>query len=1108
MVQGGNVSTINQHHSGSGDNVQHKLDIVIQALVPSHLRKAIDLVLADVRRKDIATAKLRFETLKATEYGNSEVSDLLEVIALYGEFVEPEATHDALNAVTRVAAATQDAIVKDHCIAALLKFTRNTESEESAKSLYYDTPNPGPYSREAFYRYYATQEDLLAASKQLILSEGELTGIVDGAHRLDATEISTPASFRLHSLYPSGNSRVLLLTNKALHLNPLVKERQYWLTDPQLKKSIAELVEEVAELIEQSEGNDPRLFDIAGPTLHYFQTSLPTRLLDVCAKYVDRMEISYPEVAARIRSTQGDHSGLPESLQSMMAAHGGNEARSAWCQAFLTSDAVELIDAVFFTRLARPVELESWLSGEAHIHDAGDIDAALVLLLARSQLIVHTKDPAERYELESRVDEFIKQFGQRVQQELSAWIVVEVAESLFEAEIPHKALALTTAMLPEGELWPSPFVLLHLRCLLETQQYQSFDTVLERIPDDERSLSLLNFLSRKEEALGNAERALELSDQMILAAPHNLNCWLRGCELRERYRGLEEQRRFHEEIPDGLLKDYSHESMVAMRFLTSAGNFKRAEPRLVRWFMEDPSGRAIMLVNFHFGHAWRRQAGFDVSRVIPGYLEGVEFEQDDVLQMRLIVEDGEAKGQHVLVRETQLANLLASLEIGQTAQLGVVKYKLLSRLPPYVACIRLASKLRHLQNDGSDVFAILQMPEDPAEFASFLEQRLGLNRPRRAVGVDDEIPLFILAHAQQGDNPIKAALNAWSNSSIPKSLMVNEGIAEPCEVVLDSYSIAYLAMTNLVDGLLEEGFTFVLPAETKVILQRWVDDVTHEDFMMMGVNGAGRLFRTTASDVQVRDGHTLLGMKRILDTAVVKHPVVHDTALELYSIKDGIDSTVYLAMQLSAANDIPWFCLDFPFAGLHHSKGWKIANVNSILLRVTDTPEFDFEERRHGLLLFALKTLPRPLMVTEMRGLAGNPNPLSSFILSKIFENHGRQIFTDSNRCWLLLELLVSHVVRTHFRLATPEVLSPAYTPWCKYEEHVFNHGLRLFVFKRGENTAEFWLAVALRAFLQIVGVDEKLSRYAVALFADFAVGHFLDVESIIHHYNSLPGAE
>lgn len=817
------------------------------------------------------------------------------------------------------------------------------------------------------------------------------------------------------------------------------------------------------------------------------------------------MAASHPDVVARIRSVRGDHSALSDQMRALIDAQNSDEARTAWCLGFLASAAVELQDAVFFTRLAKRSELERWLSQEIHIQGANDIECAVVLLFARSQLVALTKGMNERYQLSMRADEIVAEFGARIGDELVVWVVVELAESLFEAALPHKALALTTAMLPEGELWASPFVLLHLKCLLETEQYQSFDALLDRIPEGEQSLSLMHFRSMKEEKLGNPNRAIELSDRMVDAAPDNLHCWLRGCELRELFRDVEEQGRFHDALPDHLLDEYSHEAVVAMRFLTSTGNFKRAEARLVRWLMQDPSGRAVMLVNFHFSHAWRRQAGFEVSSALPGYLEGVEFEQDGQPQVRLIVEEGEATGQYALVRDTQLAQLLVSLEVGQSAELRMVSYTLRGRLPPYVACIRLASQLRHLQNDGSDVFAIIQLPEDPAQFASFLEQKLGADRGQRTAGLEGEIPLYIHMHALQPDNPIKAAMNAWSDSTIAKPQLVDEGTAHPKEIVLDAYSITYLAMTNVVDRLLDEGCVFVLPAETKVLLQRWVADVTHEDFLMMGVSGTGRLVRTTASDVQAREGHTLRGMQRILDEAVVQHPIIHDTSLELYSIKDGIDSTVYLAMQLSSANGLPWFCMDPAFAGLHCSKGHKLANVNSILLRAISTADFDFEERRHGLMLFAFGTMPRTLLEGDLMGLAKEPNPLSSFILYKIFQNHGLKIFADAKQRWLLLNVMLTHIISTFYRGDKPSVLAPDYTPWCRFDEHVFNHGLRLFMSNHEGKPAEFWMAVALKVGLQIVKLDRTLAQHVDNLFSNYARGHFMDVDAVVKHYRSLP---
>ncbi|MNJ29572.1 hypothetical protein D3C77_241440 [compost metagenome] len=1099
MEQGGVVSTTNQTHNGTGDNVQQKFLVQIQALAPANIAKAIALVLGSIRKKDIPAAKLQLEMLRATEHGNQEVASLLDVIALYGELVEPDRTNDAFNAVSRIAATAQDLIVTDLCIAALLKFSKKTDYQEAALTHYQSSPSPGPYSREAYYRDFAPQDALLAANKQLIVSEGELTGIVEGAIRLMAIDIATTAAKRLHELYPSYNARVLLTITKAHELNPVVSKTQYWLTDPKLRKSIDQLMEDVSALIELSEGNDVRLYSMAGPMLNYFQVAWPTRLLSVCAKYVDQMALSCPEVAARVRSTQGDHSALSEQARSFALTEGDSDARTIWCKAQLESDSVDLPDAVNFVRVATSAEIQRWLELDKPINGAGDLDSALIKLLAHLQLLGISSNYIERYKLGLQVDEFLARYSTQCN-ELSVSAVVELGQAMLIAVLPEKALALTTLLLPSGEVWPSPFILLHMRCLLEAEQSQSFDDLLKRIPEADNSLALMKYRSMKEEALGDSDLALALSDQMVSKAPDHLYSWLRGCELRDRFRDMDELRRFLDTIPEHLLDAYSLDAVLVMRFLIMAGNFKQAEPRLVKWFMDDPSGRARMLVNVHFECAQRRQAEFDVSGFLPGYLAGVEFEQDGRPQIRLIVEEGQATGQHVLPKDSQLAKLLVSLELGDSAPLGMINYKLLSRLPPYVACIRLASQIRHLQNDGSDVFAMFELPDDPTQLVPYLEQKLGteLARPEAP---RLEVPLYIHAHSLQSDDPIKSAYNAWSDSTVHKEPFLDSGVAEPTRVVLDAFSITYLAMTNLVDRMIDMGITFILPIETKGILQRWVAEVTHKDFLMMGIDAAGRLIRTTASDVQAREGHTLRGMQRILDESVAMHSVIHDTPLELVSIKDGIDLTVYLAMQLSLANQLPWFCMDATFAGLHQSTGYPIVNVNRALIQALDTPKFDFEAKRHGLFLYALGAVPRPLMRNEIKGLAGNPNAFSSFILYKILQKHGEHIFVDNGQQELLLDALLTHLICTFYKPPRSSALEPDYTPWCRYDQHVFNHALRLFITRRGENSAEFWLALALKVCMQIIDVDARLARYTLNTFSEFARGHFLDFDAIAGHF-------
>lgn len=1103
MEQGGVVSTINQSHSGSGDNVQQKILMQIQALAPANIAKAIALILGNIRKKDMLAAKSQLELLRVTEHLNQDVTSLLDVIALYGELVDPGQADDAFNAVLRIAGEARDPIVTDLCIAALLKFSKHTDYQKAALTHYQKTSAPGPYSLEAYYRDFAQHDVLLAASKKLIFSEGELTGIVEGAIRLAALDIAPTAAKTLHDRYPSYNASVLLTHAKAHELNPLVSKTQYWLTDPELRARIDQLMQDVSTLIELSEGNDARLYSMAGPMLNYFQGVWPERLLSVCAQYVDQMALACPELAARIRSTQGDHSALSEQARRFAMTEGDPEARIAWCKAQLEGESVDLLDAMNFTRVATSSDIQRWLELDRPIIGAVDLDSAWIKLLARTHLVgSSSSNYIERYKLGQQVDEFLAQYGDRLG-ELTVSVIVELGQALSLVELPEKTLAITSLLLPRGAVWPSPFITLHIQCLLEAEQSLSFDELLTRIAGADDSLALSSYRSLKEERLGNFEQALAFSDQMLSKAPHHLASWLRGGELRERYRDIGELRRYLDTVPEHLLDTYCQDAVLVTRLFMVAGDFKRAEPRLVKWFMDDPSSRAMMMVNVHFEFAQRRQAEFEVSGFLLGYLAGVEFEQDGRTQLRMIIEEGQATGQYVLTKESQLAKLLVTLELGESAQLGMINYKLISRLPPYAACVRLATQIRHLQNDGSDVFAIFELPGDPSQLVPYLEEKLGreLARPDAP---RLEVPLYIFAHSLQSDHPIKSAYIAWSDSTVHKEPFVDSGDEKPAQVVLDAFSITYLSMTNLVDRVLELGITFVLPAETKGMLERWVAEISHKDFMMMGLDAAGRLTRTTASDVQEREGHTLRGMQRILDESVAMRPVSHNTPIELVSIKDGIDRTVYLAMQLSLANQLPWFCMDATFARLHQSTGYPIVNVNSVLMQALDTAEFDFEAKRHGLLLFALGMTPRPLMRNELKGLALNPNGFSSFILYKILQKHGEHIFVDNAQQTLLLDVLLTHLGSTLYKPPRSFASEPDYTPWCRYDQHVFNHALRLFITRRGEHSAEYWLALALTVSLRVIEGDARLAKYTVLIFSAFASGHFLDFDAVSGHFQSL----
>ncbi|TPG77115.1 GapS6b family protein [Pseudomonas mandelii] len=1099
------MKSIEQHHSGSGDNVRDKIYIEIKSLAPSDLLIPMEMVFESLRKKDLATAKIQMAMLKAMAQKDAEAAALVEVISIYGELVEAEEQDTAWGTVSKIAASAKNDIVKDVCLAALLRLSRHTERETAAKEHYLAEPAPGPYAKEAFLRSYADATQLEAASRQFILSEGELTGIVEGALRLELADFAIRMARRLSDDHKSYNADVLQVLAGAFDLNRHLFSRHLWLNTPEVKQRLDDLTAQVIELLERSDGTDVRLYNMACPIFETYQGLAPPALFEVLKKNLQVFELIHPETAARFKAIAGDCTHLPEWQQDLWDAKESPQKRAAWCRQFLAANIHKVEDVIPFIHLATPVEIGEWLSKETLIGEASEMEVAFLKLVARAfRSAEEDDDLLQRNELAQQVELFVSDWGDKIS-DIAPERMFELAEKLFDAKLPHKSIGVTSQLIPDHALWPSPYVLMHSKCLLETQQYKTFDDVLARVAGADTSLTLMSFCSLRDERLGEIASAIKISDQMIVLAPEVPHCWYRGCYLRDRYRNESERQEFHQRIPDSLLQDYSRDVVAILYLLTKAGGFKRAELRWVQWFIEDPRARAVELVNFHFGLGIGGWNGFEVSLELEQCKAAVQFEQDASTMIRLIVDDHQPSNECTLNASSQLAQLLQRLPIGESANLGMTSYKVQERLPPYVACLRIALKLRHINNDGSDCFAMMKMPSDTEQIVPFLEEKLGLGvENKKQLSSIDNIPLFIRGHALYPDNAFKGALNCWTDVGIPKSWLFAEGDADPQAVVLDAYSIGYLAVTDLVQHLLNTGVSFILPAATNEALSRWFEEISSESFMMLGVTEGGRLFRTTASDLQARDGHILQALRLILDNASVVHPVLHDTVLEVYSIRDGIDSTVYDAMQLSFANDIPWLCMDGAFAALHHSTGYKTVNANALIARTMASSPFDFEHKRHGLLLYSLGTLPLPLTFSEIHHLAANPNALAGFILFKIIQNHGHQIFLKNDQSFFLLDMILTHLTSQFYSGKSHKAVRPGYTPWMTYTSHVFNHGMRLFLAAIDEGTAEYRMAAAMMYMGSSISFNTPLKNFVIGHYMGFAKGHFMDIEAIKENLQSL----
>lgn len=1100
------MTSVEQHHYGEGDNVAgNKIIQVVKSVAPADLVGPIEMVFESLRQKDKKKAKAEINLLKLVARQNLESLALLEVISIYAGLVEDQdQDQDQAWAITaRIISRTANPIIRDVCLAALLKLSVNTAREGEAVKLYLSEVAQGPNSVEAYLRYYADEARLqLEAANSNFPIEGVLTGAAEGAFRLNAVSLMLELTSRLNSLYGSYNSRVLLAVATGIALNPDLAKHHFWLNRAEVKEKVDKLRDMAISLLDES-GTDGRVHDLCCSILDIYQYE-SAELSEALKRHIRHLDATRSELVARCKALiGGGDAHLSQTQKDLQAAYKDPQRREAWCRQFLDASTHKAEEVDPFINLANPSELREWLGREQILAESSEIEEAYVRFAAGIFLRSGQKsNPSHRYELSEYVNLFITKWDGLLSTFATSGLF-KIAEKLFSLQLPHLALKLTKCVMPNHDLWPSPYVLSYLQFLQAARQNRTFEEFIARVKGADKSLMLLSLKSVQAERRSNIGLAIELSDLMIDLSPTEPYVWQRRCYLLFRYSTLEEQQLFHERIPDSLLQIPSADVKQILFFLAVAGSFKRAESLWVKWMIENPQVHAVDLVNFYFSLIIRKKEPIQYSPSVGGCLMAVQFCHESSTLVRLIVDDELEGSECTLKASSQAGQLLQKLSPGDSEDINMVTYQLEQRLPPYVACVQIASELRQIRNDGSDCFAMLKIPSDPGELIPFLEKKFAQGeQTHEEHQAQNAVSLYVRGHLLHPSDAFKASINCWTDQRIPKSALCNIGDVQPAAVVLDAYSIGYLAVTNCVRHLLNIGVSFILPEATREKLDAFLTEISDEKFMTLGLTDGGRLARTTASDIRERNAHVLENLRLILEKTVVVRLAMHDEELDIFSIKDGVDATVYAAMQLSVANKIPWFCMDEMFGGLHHAKGHPLVNTQALLLRAMADAPFDFEKRRHALVLFALDALPMPLTFQDLYRLADTLSTLAGFIIFKVIENHGRNIFAGEERAEILLQVIYTHLERMFGKEA--QAVIREFNPWMTFTSHVFNHGLNLYLSLNAAGSAEFRLAIAMHHMTKWSIDNPSFMNSLIGRFRSYARGHFMSFDEIVKELTSI----
>jgi len=1105
----GNTSVFLEH-AGPGDNIAgNKVINEYRKLAPESLHKTIDQILSDCRERKTDTAKVRIETIKSTGSLDINSETIINMLSVRLNIIDDVEKTKIYSSLILFLNQSTDPLPRDLCSATLIRLDAENNRISDARERYLQINQPFTYSEETFYELVANYDELKEAyeQKRISLGESELNGLVRGSFRTDKLDLALKITNRLNSIYPSFNSKVLLLTAKASMLfNRKMQGKSFWTLTLTLKTELIAIIQEVNSLIDESAGKDSRLFDIAAPCIQ-FTLGYDKKLTELCWKYVDEIEKKHPEVAAELHNINAkDPSKIEDTfLLNHAKAQHDEKYRSQIVQDIISKKSISSSDFVILRIFSSKKELSRWLHSGGIIYGQEDLEADFtniqtsLILLSTAQNKIKTNTDGIRINLEN----FIKTYQDNLEK-FNPYILIELTKSLLEhPELSPLVCDLIKPILPTSDYWLSPIVECYIEALLMSQQLVTLATVLTEIKTTEWDGFVWNAQAALFEQQGDYINAIESIEKALIIDSNSLFEWHTLIRL---YRKSKESNKrilsVFNRIPDSVLEK-EHQLATPLLFeMAMCGNFIRAEKLILSWFINAPDTCAIIMSDFHFNFITNNQDISPSADNIGHCIFGVRYKKDNLIFTKLLV-DLDPINHHCLINiHSPIGEILLTMDLNEIKQQGMHSIELLERIPPYVAAFQISLELRQIQNDGSDPFNAFTLPENPDEIGDFFKQMLySNNEGKNNIIENPDIPFIFKGHYFHPNNPVKAALEQISTPNSKKSFL-NSGEGSISEAVLDVYAIAYLAMTGLAFGLTDSPITFVISEETKYAINQWLEDININRLGYLGITGDGRLSLQTAEDFEQSTKHIQEALHLIISKTKIVTPSLVDMPPILLGFQKFIDNSVYSSIKLSISNDIPWLGMDASFSQLFITSDWKIANPVTLFNELGNN--LTFEQKKHGLYLYAMGNIPYTLTFQDLNLLTISNDEHAHYYLAKILLIHP-DAFTKTTIAVEFLSGMFSSVLakacldKTIFKGL--RINNPTHNG---YAEMVFYACCHSMMQCNDGIKPELAFSMFICKLIGLFKPSQKMINLTFEMATEFATGNFLCIPTINDHIEEL----
>jgi len=1087
-----------QSHTGSGDNF-----LVVEnhdAITPTTLTNSINDILLDVLHRKHRVVIEKLELLQRSGKLDPQSINFLIVIKLLVDFVDGKIDEDAPRQLDSIVQSNPASDLLDITQAAKIILFCKQDDQLSAKALFESIQSPGLYSRSAFYEYlpdYAELSSIYESSSHCLV-ETELCAIVRGGLVANNFALAADVSDLLVKRYPSVNSRFLEAIAK---VNNLLQGRyaHFWNISATQKKELFEWADKLSDLLDESEGHDTRIVELAGHVCHFCYGE-HQRLLESCWKYITEFDKSAPNVAKSIRNVFEANPSYGDGLIGEIAKAKKDKAyRKEVINNLTKSKDLSTDDVVILSRYGDAESIHSWIEDGGNIASDDDFekDYSMLELVCFS----YKKSP----EVDARIKEQAKAFFEKHQEkfkEINPLRLIELANKLIDANQAHLASQLLKPHVPEADIWPSELVRCYLNSLLSSGQYKSLDDVIEQISLHERDSFVWQVVARKLEYQGDIPGAIDALKNSLENFSNSLYIHYNLLYLYVRYEYPEDELKvFLSSVPEKILEEESSQALNILLAIAKNHDFALAERIILNWYIANPIKSAVSVTDFYAELLFNKINCPTLSLSSGGCIGAYQYTRNNQYVTQLIIEPHlETEHNSLLKRDTPLAEILLA---GEDQMLGVNSIENIKQVPPLMAAFSISAEIRQANNHGFDSFMQLGGPNTTAEenVDQLIKVLQSQNNQEEQVS-DPKIPLYMKGHMIGNGCPVQKAYGHLTSKVSHKEPLPDFGADKPESVILDIYGVLLISCNGLSSAIIESSINLYITDETKRLIDHWLEQVGDDDHGRFSVGSDGKIWMESSEDIQKKTKTIRDGINVIMENAEVLSPDLVDMPPELMSIHDFVDISVFSSMTLSHANDVPWLCIDPMFANLWHKANNKVANTNGVLLAIAKNT--DFEDRREGIYLHVATGMPRWIGFDELVDLSKSDDECAPYFLAKLLEmypsSYGNSLDTTKFVGFLLSNVLLKVLNSSHPIWGGLHENNPLSNG---YLEKIFYTVCRVVLASESEQNAEYKFAFLINGLIDTFGSSERMRKLILTLATKFARGHFLDFDAINAHMKS-----